>query len=215
MKRLVMIAVSASTLAAVSFAAADGPSFGARAHTVLVLDNLAGVMNETYGTTDNPTEEGITTFGSGTGLYAFNVVTRFGVHQFIGDTVSLGAGIHYSDRAAGSLERLGRSATIIAFAPRVGFAIPLSGTSAFWFRIGGTYLHASYSGDAGNSHDVMLGSELYYVYTPVEHFGITLGPVIEVGIDGAFTSTSRSGPDRTQSTRRRMFGLAFGFLFDL
>jgi hypothetical protein len=215
MKRLFLLApLSLACVALAGPAAAEGSSFGGRAHTVLVLDNLAGAMNSTYGTKDDPTERGISSFGTAAGIYAYSVVTRFGVHQFVTDSISLGGGFHYSDRGA-SLDSLGIGSTIFALSPRVGVSVPISDTSAFWFRAGVTYLHSSYKNSAGSSYDLMLGGEIYYVYTPVEHFGITLGPVIEWGVAGSLTRKSTTtGAESSVDTRRRMFGVAFGFLFD-
>jgi hypothetical protein len=206
--------VGATALFTATHAHAEGPAFGARAHTVLVLDNLAGVMHESLGSTSSSDDNGLTTVGSGPGVFSYGVVTRFGVHQFVNDTLSLGGAIHYSDR---SVALLGfGSATIVAIAPRVGFVVPVSDSGAFWFRAGVTYTHMSFGGDRGSLSDLMVGGEIYYVYTPVEHFGITIGPMLEYGVSGKYTRKSSSGGSETSiDTKHSLYGLAFGFLFDL
>lgn len=228
MKRIAFV-ISALLLVATPRAAQaqSAKPFGERAHTVIVVDNLAGAMHSSFklsndssssSGTSNTADDGITGIGTSSGVYALSPISRFGVHQFVGGGVSLGLGVHWSYHSA-SLSGPGGT-TLLGLSPRIGFAIPLNDTTALWLRVGVTYLHYDYSGVLGASeYDVMPGGELFLVYTPVPHFGITFGPTAEIGVAGKFSfsgsvfGNGATPPDLT--VRRKMYGLSVGFLFDL
>ena len=222
--------LTAFTLPAVAQEAKPPLGFGARAANVLTIDEFAGVYRESISTPSQKggDDSGVLYVGSHAGLYAINETTRFGYHRFLTPEISLGLGVHYGDR---DLTFLGTAVgngneTTLGVSPRIGFVFAANETGAFWFRFGFDYYHYSFSDDL-SAWDFGPGVELFYVYTPFEHFGITFGPTLELGLAGNVdvpdvdcAEIGGSPPTCTNSTsstpiRRRTFGVAIGFLFDL
>jgi hypothetical protein len=132
---------------------------------------------------------------------------RLGYHRFVSDSVSLGAGLQWASSSGGD-----SSYTILGLHPRIGVAIPLSSSSAFWLRAGGGFTH--WDGERDSTEvDWSVGGEAFYVYTPVPHFGWSLGPMVDATLSATFKSGSGSG--RETKLRRRVFGVTFGLLFDM
>ncbi|MBI2390365.1 MAG: hypothetical protein HYV09_12315 [Deltaproteobacteria bacterium] len=204
----VTVTVAASTAAA----HADELPFGARASTVLVVDHLVGATRTTTTVVDDTKTDDVryhlTEAGSPFGLVSVPIAgpsLRVGVHQFVTESVSIGAGLQYFS-ASGS----GMKYTIFGFHPRVGFAIPLSPTSAFWLRAGGGYTYWDYAKDS-SENDWSVGGEAFYVYTPVSHFGLTFGPMIDHTLSAKYKTDS----GRETKLQRTVFGATMGLLFDL
>ena len=172
--------------------------FGERAQNVIVLDSAAGFthfnVSDKDGENGNPSD----LFG----VFAFPPITRLGYHRFFG-ALSLGAGLHWSETDV-ALGGLGGSSTMYGFAPRIGYAAPLSPTFAIWVRggISMTYI----SQDKTDRAFIGPGAELFGVFTPIRNFGITFGPVGEYGIIGK----QGGGPQ----LRLRSYGLTAGLLVD-
>lgn len=201
MKRTISIAAVALALGVTATANADEPKpFGARGPLVIAVDNLFGVTRATSGSS------GLTQIGaplpSGDRIGA----TRLGFHGFIAGTVSLGVGLHWwTVSSAGA-----RSLTAVGAYPRVGFALPIDPRNAFWFRAGVGYLQVSRGDDRASSW--FVGGEISYVYTPVRHFGVMVGPMIDIGVGPrALSSNGTTIETRTAS----VYGVTLGILFDL
>ena len=199
------VALAACTLAPGARAQEEAP-FSQRGHTVIVLDNLGGFVHTE---SSNPN---VANSGSGAnlwGLYPFSPIARFGVHEFIGDSgLSLGGALLYSD--TNSVNPQQPPGTTFGLAPRVGFAIPFNATVALWLRAGFTYLTESISG-GGNLWQFSPGGEAYFVITPVSHFGITIGPWVEVGVAGKECEGNNC---QGQDFRQDFYGGTFGVLAD-
>jgi hypothetical protein len=203
--------------------AAPGAPFGTRAQNVLAVDEIAGFFRETYSYPDanNSSETGLIRFGSHTGVLGLNETVRFGYHRFIAPDVSLGAGLHYLSRDIG-LEIGSGNETTVGISPRIGFVFAATSAGALWFRVGFQYYHHSI-GDNSSAWELGPGAELFYVVTPFDHFGITIGPVVELQLAGKESQTSQVctgtggcvSTSKDQNVRRYTFGLALGFLFDL
>lgn len=203
---LALFTVGTISVAAPTEARADDLPFGARARTVLVVDHLIGVSRASVSEVDDDDSFHVTTVGSGITVAPFAGTSLvFGVHQFVTDSVSIGAGLQYA-YASGSTSKY----TVLGFQPRIGFAVPVSPASAFWFRAGGGYTHWDYEGDA-TENDWSVGGEIFYVYTPVSHFGVTFGPMIDHTLSAKF-KTDRGSESKLQRT---VFGATMGLLFDL
>jgi hypothetical protein len=193
-------------------------SFGARSSVVVTLDDFIGVFRETVYSPDatNTSEQGGLFFGTHTGALSFAETARLGVHAFVAPWLSLGTGLHASMHESADTAPL--TGNVLGVSPRIGFVAGTSPQSAFWFRVGVQYYHHDY-GDKGSAWDFGPGIEVLYVYTPHSHFGVTFGPVMELDLAGNLERKSTGfafGPAVTTETafRRRMFGLALGFLFD-
>jgi len=190
-------------------ASADEASFGARGPNVIVVDHLIGATRRTAAEVDSNDGFNTTEVGTSFGLYSVFATSapnmRLGYHRFLSESVSLGAGFQWASNTG-----LGSSYTILGLHPRIGVAIPLSSSSAFWLRAGGGYTHWDHERDT-TEVDWSVGGEAFYVYTPVPHFGWTLGPMVDATLSATFKS--RSGGET--KLRRRTFGVTFGLLFDM
>jgi hypothetical protein len=199
------LAFAASTIAPGARAQEEAP-FSRRAHTVIVLDNLGGFV---HGEASYPNVPNSSSGVNLWGLFPFTPIARFGVHEFLGDTgLSLGGGLFYSDTNRFNPQQ--PPGTTFGIAPRIGFAIPFNATLALWLRAGFTYLTESISG-GGNLWQFSPGGEVYFVITPVSHFGITIGPWVEIGVAGKeCTGNNCQGRD----FREDFYGGTVGFLAD-
>jgi hypothetical protein len=199
------VALAAWTLAPSGARAQEEAPFSRRGHTVIVLDNLGGFVH----TEEN--DPNVPNSGRGAnvwGIFPFSPVARFGVHEFIGDTgLSLGAGLIYSD--SNQTYQL-QAGTTFGIAPRIGYAIPFNAALALWLRAGITYLTESISG-GGNLWQFSPAGEVYLVITPVSHFGITLGPWVEVGVAGKECIGNNC---QGNEFRQNYYGGTFGILAD-
>ena len=81
--------------------------------------------------------------------------------------------------------------SFFGFAPRVGYVLPLSASVAFWPRGGVSYIRRSFQSPQVNDADFSasvdqfaLDLEPMFVLSPVPHFGITVGPNIDIPITG-------------------------------
>jgi len=85
--------------------------------------------------------------------------------------------------------------TFWGFAPRVGYILPISNSVAFWPRGGLSYIRGTSTNPSNNNADssvtleqLALDLEPIFVISPVPHFGITIGPVIDIPITGNYKS---------------------------
>jgi hypothetical protein len=202
----------------------EAAPFPDRAHVAVVLDNLAGFVNTntSYPNSNTPRQDnGSNVFG----WFPATPVARFGVHGFFGG-LTLGGGILYSHQdfelGLGSLGNDRSGTTLLGVAPRVGYAVAIGPTTALWLRGGFTYVSSSDSNDNGGSWQFSPGGEVYLVYAPVPHFGLTLGPFAEIGVAGknTFCSGNTAGgiggasACTDQDVRQRYLGFTFGVLAD-
>lgn len=191
--RIRTVIPAAAALLAISSAAHAEPNapFGERAPFVIGIDHLAGVVHMD----DAPWT--LTHIGSGVGLFAPALTPRIAMHGFVTSVVSLGAAAQVWSVGRDGDQRL----SILGVHPRVGAALTLDSHNAFWFRGGGGFIRIS---EAGRDSTVwVVAGEVLYVYTPVQHFGITLGPMIEAAVKSTNTSDWM------------VYGLTFGTLVDL
>jgi hypothetical protein len=225
-KRTVGRAVFAALVVAAPAAGAqEGAPFPDRSHVAIVLDNLGGYVNtnESYSNANAPTNDhGSNNFG----WFPLTPVARFGIHGFLGGGLTLGGGLIYA------YEKLGLSplatdlggSTTFGISPRVGYAVAIGPTTALWLRGGFTYTTSSDDNDNGGTWQFSPGGEVYFVYAPVPHFGITIGPFAEFAVAGKQTSCTTALPGggvgaATSSctdtdVRTRYIGLTFGVLAD-
>lgn len=99
--------------------------------------------------------------------------------------------------------------TIVGFAPRVGYVLPLSRAFAFWPRAGFAFYSSSSGEDivdnAGNvvgndsetSTVFSLDLDPQFALVPIEHFFIHFGPVLNIPLAGARSTTSVRGNQST------------------
>jgi hypothetical protein len=113
--------------------------------------------------------------------------------------------------------------TYWGIAPRVGYIVPLGESLSLWPRAGVEYHNVSaskISGTVSPSVDQFaIEAEVMLVISPWNHFGITVGPTLDVPVGGKSTSalatgTGTTGPATATSFDSAMFqvGMSAGLL---
>lgn len=220
--RLVLsLAAVAAVLAAPRLAAAqDAAPFGERSPWVLTADGIAGYAVEHVSVESQSSGSGITFSGPDEDtkyagfLAGTTLVPRIGLHRFLGGGLSVGAGIHYSTISASDM-------TWFAFAPRVGYAIPVGPTTAIWLRGGVTYLSQSVQNGQFSLWSLDPAAEALVVLAPTPHFGVTIGPFVELGATGkvnvevpSFSLSGATTRSFESDAKLTFYGLAAGLLTD-
>ncbi len=99
-------------------------------------------------------------------------IPKLSFDYFAADRLSFGLGAGFATTTNAD------TLTIFSFNPRVGYAAALTEHVSFWPRGGFSYVHLS---DGGSAYLLALTLEAQFVFTPVRHFGILLGPTFDVG----------------------------------
>jgi hypothetical protein len=124
--------------------------------------------------------------------------------------VSVGALVGYVDN-----DMFGTSSLV---GGRVGVSVPFSPSSAMWLRGGAIYTHTKISTlGSVTITNIVPGGEVLFVFRPVENFGIMLGPMFEIGVNGKEKfEASFFGPSASQEQKFTYYeaGLTFGVLAD-
>ncbi len=116
--------------------------------------------------------------------------------------------------------------TIVGLAPRVGYILNVSDTFAIWPRAGFAYYSASEKATVRDNNNaegtrtvttsfVSIDLDPQLVITPFPHFGITLGPVINVPIGGKIESETQFGSVKQSveiDSKAFHFGIMAGML---
>ena len=116
------------------------------------------------------------------------------------------------------------SVTVLAFAPRIGYAMALTPLIAFWPRGGITYYSIKSERTSqpptpvttkNTISGVGLNLEPMFVFSPADHFGIIAGPVIDIPLSGTSSSTQtprarNPGPD--DKIKFANYGITVGLL---
>jgi len=203
MRRLLTLLVAMGASAPVAAAAqpVDGvpqsPSrgFGERASFVFGVDNVLGFTSDRIG------KETVDSSGLFPGFFGPTLALHGVLHGGLTLGANLGGSyLHFSDLGS---SRNGDSFFVTTLAPRIGYAGNSKATFGYWIR-GGPSLRMIFPDDGESTQLVGAGFELLGVITPVEHFGVTFGPTIDVGL-------AASRGDSKFST----FGVALGLLTDL
>jgi hypothetical protein len=103
--------------------------------------------------------------------------TRAAIDGFVTDRLSLGGSLAFFTQT-GDAEGDG-----VLFAPRVGYAIPLSSVFTFWPRGGITFLSLNQAFIADGSL-FGLSAEAMFVASPKPNWGILFGPSLDFGFIG-------------------------------
>jgi hypothetical protein len=241
--KLVALAAVSTLLAAATPAFADEP-FGASGQVILSGERMFGLsfpreMDED-GATGNKTTDSRTNIAllwpslpilTLTPYDTPRVAVDFGAGGgfTVGGSIGFftGSGSTKREPAAGgvSVETDDPTVTMIAFAPRVGFALPLTPQFSFWPRAGVTYYNIRVSSTNTANPPVTnkttlsgfgVDLEPMFVFTPVPHFGITAGPVVDIPLSGTShserTPPGPNPPPIDDKVKFLNFGLTFGLL---
>lgn len=148
-------------------------------------------------------------------------IPRLGVDFMVTDLVSVGGSVGYFS-ASGAIKQpdTGISADTttysgFAFAPRVGFALHISNSFLFWPRVGVAYFHVKAEPRGGGSASGSvwdLVAEPMFVYSPVPHFGIAFGPLLELGVAGSYETKNGNGLTQSFDTTVTNYGAIAGIV---
>lgn len=241
-KRLIMLAALALPAGAAP-AVAAGKDFGGDGQIVLSVDRLFGLSFTTTrtesgdgsGQTQTDTDTAVSLLlPNGTTPYqiprgAFDVVVVSGFT--VGGAIGYGtrSGTTKLEQNGVSTERDSPSTTVFAFAPRVGYVLPLSETFAFWPRGGVTYYNikteltlsglgpgATQTTSTISQNGLAMDLEAMFVFSPVSYFGITAGPLLDFPLSGSQSSEINPNPTGTaipdDKVKYTSFGVTFGIL---
>ena len=122
------------------------------------------------------------------------------------------------------------SRTVIGFAPRVGYVLPVGRNFAFWPRLGFALYSVSSKSDnvvanavvTTTNTDTLFSLDLdpQFVWTPIQHFFFNVGPLLNIPLSGSRSVEVEQGP-RSDTTKSDLslfhFGLSAGLggWFDL
>ncbi len=170
-KSLVLVALTALLLGSPA-SAQEASHFGKRGTFSLGVERLFGVV---YTTDIDVTAIEL---GVAVGPVPYSV-PRLALDYFVTDQLSFGLG------AGLGVATDGGTATAFSFNPRVGYAIVISPHVSFWPRAGFSYLHLS---DGTSQYFLAFTLEGQFVFTPVRHLGLLLGPTLDIGLAASFAA---------------------------
>ena len=139
-----------------------------------------------------------------------------GVHYPVIPALTLGLNLGLV-RTGGSIEPKGGtsqdkdSSLGILLAPRVGYVLGINEGAYIWLRAGISYYRSSTGDDDKTkvvTSGVGLSADPMFVLTPVNHFGIMVGPVVDYPLSGSTKVGDGNSADLTITN----FGLQFGLL---
>jgi hypothetical protein len=174
-------------------ASAQTPSrFGGKASLVLSAERLTGYVYTSNlvtsgGTNTTRSSTTVSLLSSPTGVLSSNFgFPRVAFDGFVTDILSIGGAVSY---VSASLSSGGTSSDItgLLLAPRVGFALGFSSSVGLWARGGVSYL----SLEAANTTTTLfaLTLEAPFVFSVADHFALTLGPTLDLGLSGSRKTT--------------------------
>jgi hypothetical protein len=201
--------------------APEARGFGERGSVLFSVENVFGVLDQTYTGANNSSQS-----LNDNGFFPQGFVgTRLGISGLLSSGITLG-GIVGVWNETGTNQN-GGSFTVLNIGPRIGWAGCLKKYKAlgFWGRVGPTFQfeHASQTTTAGNvsnnfSNDAWaldLSFEAFLVWSPVDHFGLLAGPNVDLGLTG-HESTSQTGQQGQSSDfGYHAVGMSFGLVFEL
>lgn len=248
------LVLASATQARVAEADEPGRRFAGGGAVIVSVDRLLPLVSHTRqkvewseGSVANRVEDSGTAFafaGREPSLGAVHTVPRLAIDVGLGGGLTVGtsfafavgvAGPHAETRSSAGLPDVVREndaprGTLLGFAPRVGYALPLTRTLAVWPRAGFSFHALETATEESSSAAVIrtettdtlfsLGAEAQVVWTPFEHVVLLAGPVLDAPLMGAHATTLEQGgvvKERSDDLRVWHFGLscAMGFTFDL
>jgi hypothetical protein len=207
-----LTAVGAAASAQEPVVETAGSGFGEAHPFVLSLEHLGGVSYQRI-KFEGEDAQTATQVGLFTSFFSpVTPVARLGLHYFVAPNVSVGALLGYVDN-----DLFGTTWLIGA---RVGYAAPMSPTTALWIRGGILYTETKFSAFGTlKFRDVLPGGELLLVAKVADNFGIMIGPMFEIGVAGKESVEAPAIPGFTTTTPDRKYSyfeaaLTFGVLAD-
>ncbi len=167
-------ALSATTLAT----SASAGTFGDKGTLSFGVDRLMGI----YFYDEDPVNETLIGIGASAPAQVYTQA-RFAIDGFIIDHLSIGGSFafwSFDEKHAGNYSG-------VLLAPRVGYTIPFNDSIGFWPRGGFTYRNFN-----GNDEFALTLEGVFYA-SPMDHFAITFGPVLDLGLAGSGSESRNFG----------------------
>jgi hypothetical protein len=215
-----LASVVAMSVAVLWSGAASAQVFGNKGDAAFGAERLMGVHSDHVfedgaAPGDPGTNYDVTTFGLG--WFGHAAATPFDLPRitfdyFIADHWSLGGALAYQttdvtvNDGKGNGVRTASSAEFL-FSPRVGYAYMFGRVVGIWPRAGITYHSETVTND-NNINGFALGAEVQFVFVPVQHFAILLGPSLDLDFTGRTKPVQSSDRDHGY----RSIGLQVGLL---
>jgi hypothetical protein len=192
--------------------------FGERGSVLLSVENVFGVLDQTYSQGSGNTGTSTTLDDNGFFPQGF-VGTKLGINGLLSSGITLGGIVGVWNQT--STNQNGGSFTVFNIGPRIGWAGCLKKHKAlgFWGRVGPTfqYVNASNGGNNGGSEDwaLALSFEAFFVWSPVDHFGLLAGPTVDAGLTGHASQNNPGGQSQGSDFGYHAVGMSLGLVFEL
>lgn len=103
------------------------------------------------------------------------------------------------------------------FAPRIGYLIPTSQTLTIWLKGGITFFGVTSEAQSPDNDKLsysgtQLSLDPALMFTPVEHVGILVEPIIDVGLSGGWEYEPDSGSTVSEDFKYSSYGIAAGLV---
>jgi hypothetical protein len=166
--------------------------FGKRSHGVFSIENALGFLEQNF--SDNGHTESIDTKGFLAGLFG----PRLAIHG-IADS-GLTYGLRFGFWHLEDLHGNGHPPTFVELSPRIGYAGAVQPVLGYWLRTGPSFFFFHEGTDDNTWFDWSF--EAFGVLTPTDHFGVLIGPTVDIGIN------------ESHYVKYGTIGLAIGLLTD-
>lgn len=149
---------------------------------------------------------------------------RLGLHYFVIQGLSLGGTLGYeSISGSNTMPDGGGTWTYdvvtdshLVFMPKVGYALMFTDKVGLWFRGGlGYERDKQRAGDQAQYNYTrasyfMASADIFFVWSPVPHFGVLIGPTFENSLIGSHLDHDRENGDYSNDARLRRIGVTSG-----
>ena len=234
------LAIAVSSFATVAPALAQDGGFGKTGQIMLSADRLFGLSFPSVAIEDGDSHNKTTASRTNISLlfpppsvgpyeipraaFDVNVASGFTVRGAIGFISSTGKTKSEPAMGAAPPDRDDPTITMFLFSPRLGYVIPITPMFAFWPRAGITYFNVGTENTNTGMNPVTTKTtvsgfavdiEPMFVITPVNHFGITVGPTVDIPLSGARSVTQTPAdptPAADDKIKYTSFGLNVGLL---
>lgn len=199
--------------------AATTRGFGERGSFLLGLENVFGVLDQTYTGANGSSSTSVNDNGF---FPQYLVGTRLSAHGLMSSGLTLG-GIVGVWGLSGTGQSNGSSITAFNVGPRIGWAGCFKKVKSigFWGRTGPTFQYATISesitvngvpqqSSSIDSWAFDWSFEAFLVWSPVEHFGLLAGPTVDLGLAGHQSQGNQSSDWGWHS-----IGMSHGLVFEL
>jgi hypothetical protein len=231
--------------------AQEASSFGDKGELIITADRLMPLFSYSSQTvTTTPAGQEVKVTDSGTSLALLlgrepaltinpHSIPRIAIDYSVIDHLTLGGsfvlafglgGSHTTEAGNNTQKNDAPKATVVGFAPRVGYVLPITETFGFWPRAGIAFYSVSWKEEdirGGNTVTTTTKDSSWsidldpqFVWVPLQHFFVHFGPLLNIPFAGSrSTEVVQGGTSSTTSNDLSVFhfGLSAGLggWFDL